>query len=398
MVARISDDYRPQPPVVGKDSPGPATPCHVGTARLEETMKIRTRSVGRAVRRPYPDLQESDSDVLYAEEENSALTQSTVDLCGEGCAQLDDCKWFLATDVRVGDLNAPESEIETSDSESGVDFIEPDPTPLQKETTTQQLLRPPVVAQTRSMEGCHAAVPQRLRRGLDVRTADDTVAVDARQVSAASDTVVSRKIHRKSECVTTVVPKLAAAPQADYEVVQPRPPDYGYTGSLPLGSGCLDSPRIHTPEGSPPAEININRSPDRLQTEISVMSTEMAGGGPPVDIDICMIPDMLPVAMSVKTATSDKSMEMDTPAGVVSRMEMTGGSPPAEIDISRGPDMLQISVMATEIAGGSPPANIDIYVVADMLQAEISVTTTVDIDICKIPDVLPIAMSVKTGM
>ena len=101
------------------------------------------------------------------------------------CAQLDDFKWFLPTDVRVG-----ESEIETSDSESGVDFIEPDSTPLQKETTTQRLLRPPVVTQTRPMEGCHASVPRRLRRGRDALTADDTVAVDARQVSAASDTVV----------------------------------------------------------------------------------------------------------------------------------------------------------------------------------------------------------------
>ena len=119
LVARISDDYRPQPPVVGKDSPGPATPCHVGTARLEETMKIQTRSVGPTARRPYSDSEESDNNVLYAEEENSALTQSTVDLCGEGCAQLDDFKWFFPTDVRVGDLNAPESEIETSGSERG---------------------------------------------------------------------------------------------------------------------------------------------------------------------------------------------------------------------------------------------------------------------------------------
>ena len=111
---------------------------------------------------------------------------------------------------------------------------------------TPQLLRPPVDAQTRPTEGCHAAVPRQLRQGWDVRTADDTVAVDARQVSAASDTVVSQKIHRKSEFVTTVVPKLAAAPQADYEVVQPRPPDYGYMDSLPPGIGCLDSPRSHT--------------------------------------------------------------------------------------------------------------------------------------------------------
>ena len=236
------------------------------------------------------------------------------------------------------------------------------------------------------------------------------MAVDIRAVSAASDTVVSRKIHRKSECVTTVVPKLAAAPQAAYEVVQPRPRDYGYMDSLPPGSGCLDSPRIDTPEaaassmevaggsplveidisrsphmlqisvtatetvgGSPPADIDIYVVPDMLQTEISVMTTEMAGGSHPADIDICVVPDVLPIAMSVKTVMSGKSMEMDTPDGVVSRMEMTGGSPPVEIDISRGPDMLQISVTATEIVGGSPPADIDIYVVPDMLQTEVSV-------------------------
>ena len=128
LVARISNDYIPQLPVVGKDIPEPAVPCHVGTARLEETVNIRTRSVGRAVRRHYSDSEESDKDVLYTEEDDSALTQPTVDLCGEGCAQLDDFKWFLPTDERIGDLSAPESEIETSDSESGVDFIEQDST------------------------------------------------------------------------------------------------------------------------------------------------------------------------------------------------------------------------------------------------------------------------------
>ena len=214
LVARISDDYRPQLPVVGKDIPGPAAPCHVGTAWSEETVNIQTRSVGGAVRCPCSDSEESDNDVLYAEEHDSALQQvnlwkewliqTTVDSCGEGCAQLDDFKWFLPTDARAENLSAPELEIKTSDSESGVDFIEPDSTPLQTETTTQRLLRPPVVVQTRPMEGCHTAVPRRLHRGRDVRTADDAVAVDARQVSAASDTVVYRMIHRKSECVTTV--------------------------------------------------------------------------------------------------------------------------------------------------------------------------------------------------
>ena len=100
MVARISNDYRPQLPVVGKDFPRPAVPCHVGTAR--------TRSVGRAVRRPYSDSEESDNDVLYAEEHDSTvqqvslqndwLTQMADDSYGEGCAQLDDFKWFLPAD------------------------------------------------------------------------------------------------------------------------------------------------------------------------------------------------------------------------------------------------------------------------------------------------------------
>ena len=90
--------------------------------------------MGRAVRRPYSDSEESDNDVLYTEEHDSALqrislrnewpTQMTVDSRGERCAQLDDFKWFLPTDERAEDLGTPESEIDTSDSEGGVDFID----------------------------------------------------------------------------------------------------------------------------------------------------------------------------------------------------------------------------------------------------------------------------------
>ena len=84
--------------------------------------------MGRAVRRPYSDSEDSDNEVLHADEHDGAVqrvnlrgewsTQTMVDSCGDGCAQLDDFKWFLPTDVRVGHLSAPESEIETSDSES----------------------------------------------------------------------------------------------------------------------------------------------------------------------------------------------------------------------------------------------------------------------------------------
>ena len=151
----------------------------------------RTRSVEHAVCRPYSDSEESDNDVLYAEEHDSTvqqvsrrnnwLTQTANASCGEGHAQLDDFKWFLPADERAGDLTAPESEIKMSDSESEDEYIEPDSTPLQTETTAQQLLCPPVVAQTRPMEGCIPALPRRLRRGRDVLTEDSAVAVDTRQ-------------------------------------------------------------------------------------------------------------------------------------------------------------------------------------------------------------------------
>ena len=88
------------------DIPEPAVPCHGVIARLEETVNNRIRSVGRVVRRPYSDSEESDNDVCYAEVDDSALGQPTVDLCGEGCAQLDDFKWFLPTDEWAGDLRA----------------------------------------------------------------------------------------------------------------------------------------------------------------------------------------------------------------------------------------------------------------------------------------------------
>ena len=226
LIARISDDYEPQLPVVGE-------------------VNHRTRTVGRAVRRPYSD-DESDNDALYAEEHDSAVRQVSLrnewsvdsrtadDSCGEGCAQLDDIHWFRPADDRVGDLPAPESEVDVSDSESEVEYIEPHSAPLQIKTTAVELLCPPVVTQMRPMEGCDPASPRRLRRGHDVLTEDGAVAVVTRQVSVASDPVGVREIHVTSECIPTVVPKLAAAPQAASEVVQTRPRGYCCMDLLPL--------------------------------------------------------------------------------------------------------------------------------------------------------------------
>ena len=260
MVARISDDYEPQLPVVGEDIPGPAVTCHVGTARLLETVNHRTKTVGRAVRWPYSDSDELDNDVLYAEEHDSAVRQVSLrnewsvdsqmvdDSCGEGCAQLDNFNWFLPADDQVGDLPAPEYEVDVSDSESEFEYIEPDSAPLQIKTTAVELLCPPVVTQTRPMEGCDPASPRRLRRGRDVLTEDGAVAVGTNQVSAASDTVGVREIHVTSECIPTVVPRLAAAPQAASEVIQTRPRHSCCMDLLPPVGESIESLDVDAPD------------------------------------------------------------------------------------------------------------------------------------------------------
>ena len=64
--------------------------------------------------------------------------------------------------------------------------------------------------------------------------------VDTEQVSAAADAVVSRGTCMISVRVPTAMPKLAAAPKATSEVVQPRRPDSGCTDLLAWTrySGC----------------------------------------------------------------------------------------------------------------------------------------------------------------
>ena len=78
---------------------------------------------------------------------------------------------------------------------------------------------------------------------------------------------------------------------------------------LPLGSGCLVSPGYDAPVEIPPVEMNICKSLDNLQTEISVMSAKMAGGSPTVDIDILAALDTLQTEVSVMAVMSDKWME-----------------------------------------------------------------------------------------
>ena len=64
LVARISNDYESQLPVVGEDIPGPAVTNCLGTVRSLEIVDQRATMVGHGFRLPCSDMDESDDDVL----------------------------------------------------------------------------------------------------------------------------------------------------------------------------------------------------------------------------------------------------------------------------------------------------------------------------------------------
>ena len=114
---------------------------------------------------------------------------------------MDDFNWFLPADDWVGDIPAPELQVDLSNSEIDVDDVALDTVLVRMTTTAVESLCPPVVAQTRPKEGCDPASPQRLRRGRDVLMEDSMVAVDTRRISIAQDPDVVSGIHVMPDCV-----------------------------------------------------------------------------------------------------------------------------------------------------------------------------------------------------
>ena len=64
LVARISNDYRPQLPVGGEDITGPAVSDYLGAVRSLRKVDQRAPVVGRGIRSLCSDSDESDDDVL----------------------------------------------------------------------------------------------------------------------------------------------------------------------------------------------------------------------------------------------------------------------------------------------------------------------------------------------
>ena len=179
------------------------------------------------------------------------------------------------------------------------------------------------------------------------------------------------------------MPKLAAAPQAASDNVQPRPRDYGCTNLLPLVGECLESLGIDTP--------------DAVESGM-----EVAGGSPPADMDISVVPNVLQTAVSVTTEMSERWIEIDTPDPVKSVMEVAGGSPPADIDISVGPDVLPTAVSVTSVVSEKWMErfviNLDVLCSDGLVSGEDPAGGSSDVgsEICVIPDPLPTAVSMRT--
>ena len=209
------------------------------------------------------------------------------DSCGEGCAQLDDFNWVLQADNRVGDISAPESQVDLPGSESDVDDVAPDTVPVR---TVVESLCPPVVAQTRPKEGCDPASPRRLRRGRDVLMEGSMVALNNRRISIAQDPDVVIGIHVMPDCVPAVMPILAAAPQAASEVAQTRSRgDCSMNLLLPVDGS------IEPLDDDAPEVLSSGREP--------------AAGSSEVGRDVCVVLDLLQTAVSVTTVVSEKWME-----------------------------------------------------------------------------------------
>ena len=191
MVARISNDCKPQFPVGGEDIPGPAVSDYLGAVRTLQKVDQQASVVGRDVRSPCSDSDESDDDVLsvgpmrplliaaplggaighndYMIQEDPlreewSVYSGTADRYETSCAQLDNFDWVMQADYPVGVL--PESEEDDSLSDIEPDVCDaPDVFPVGKETVAVESLCFPVVVTTRPQGGCDPVLPLSKGRG-----------------------------------------------------------------------------------------------------------------------------------------------------------------------------------------------------------------------------------------
>ena len=184
MVARISDEYEPQFPVVGEDLPCPAArdvvASRVGAVRPLETIDQQNRVVGNSFRLPCSDSDESDDNVLSVGAVQPLTTAAPlggaimVDDCqlqadslddvlsvgawasenrhGTCCARLDDFDWVVPPYDPDMILPGREMDVEISDVDRDICVL-PDEFPVVVDKMAVEPLFLPVVVKTRPQVG-----------------------------------------------------------------------------------------------------------------------------------------------------------------------------------------------------------------------------------------------------
>ena len=291
LVARISNDYEPQLPVVGEDIPGPAVMNCLGTVRSLETVDQRASMVSHGFRLPCSDSDETDDDVLSVGPARPLVTAALLGGSGNSwtadypygmcCAQLDDFNWVIPAGDLVRGLPEPDLEVDSSDTKPNVYDVYhdmPDEFPVEMEATAVESLCSPVVVQTRPQGGCDPVVPLRMCQGHDfIKKISPEVVVSGRE-SIISVPDVCDEI-----CVMPdqlpVVPKSAAVPLAASVVAQTRPRGGG-------GSNLLL-----------PVDMSIEPLDDD-GLDVIISGRESTVMKSDVSRDICVEPDQLPVVVS----------------------------------------------------------------------------------------------------
>ena len=185
MVARVSDEYEPQFPVVGEDLPCPAArdvvASRVGAVRPLETVDQRNRVVRNSLRLPCSDSDDSDDDVLsvgpvrplttavqlggarmgddgrlQADSLNDVLSVwawASGNRHGTCCARLDDFDWVVPPYDPDMKLPEWETDVEISDVDRDICVL-PDELPVVVDKTAVEPLFLSVVVKTRPQVGC----------------------------------------------------------------------------------------------------------------------------------------------------------------------------------------------------------------------------------------------------
>ena len=265
----------------------------------------RTPMVGRGVRPPCSDSDESDDDVLSVGplrplvttaplsgankhdddmiQTNSLRDEWLVDSVtagdhyGASCAQLDNFDWVMPAGYPVGVLPRLEEDDSLADIESDVCDV-PDVFPVRRGMADVELLCFPGVVQTRPQGGCDPVLPLPGSRGRNFLGVDDPEGLVSGRESILAESDVSIALCVVSDQLPVIMPKLAAVPLAISVVAQTRP-RVGQGPDLPLP---VDEGRESLPEDGLDVILSGRESTVRMSN---------------VSCGICVEPDLLPVGM-----------------------------------------------------------------------------------------------------